>query len=66
MFYDLKSKNSRISVGDTVMMYFPSMHLDKAYKICRPFRGPYTVEKVFLNGVEVRSIETQVIRVVLD
>ena len=55
-FHDRKSKDPKISVGDRVMMYFPSKRLGKAYKFCRPFRGPYHMDKVFPNGAEVTSL----------
>ena len=68
-FHDRKSKDSKISVGDKVMVYFPSECLGKAYKFSRPFHGPYQVDKMFPNGAEVTSLDggrAQTIRVALD
>ena len=68
-FHDRKSKDPKISVGDRVMVYFPSERLGKAYKFSRPFRGPYQVNKVFPNGAEVTSLsgnKARTIRVALD
>lgn len=68
-FHDQKSKDPKISVGDKVMVYFPSERLGKAYKFSRPFRGPYQVDKIFPNGAKVTSLggnKTQTIRVALD
>jgi len=68
-FHDHKSKDPKISIGDRVIVYFPLECLERAYKFCRPFRGPYQVVKVFPNGAEVTSLsdhKTQTIRVALD
>ena len=68
-FHDQKSKDPKISVGDKVMVYFPSERLGKAYKFSRPFRGPYRVDKMFPNGAEVTSLNggrAQTIRIALD
>ena len=54
-FHDLKSKDPKISVGDKVMVYFPSECLGKAYKFSRPFCCPNQVDKKFPNGAEVTS-----------
>ena len=54
--HDRKSKDPKISIGDKVMVYFPSEHLGKAYKFSKPFCGLYRVDKIFLNGAEVTSL----------
>ena len=67
--YDCKLKDPKISVGDRVMVYFPSERLGKAYKFCRPLHGPYQVDKVFPNGAEVTNFsgnKTRTIRIALD
>ena len=51
------------------MVYFPSERLGKAYKFCRPFRGPYWMDKGFPNGAEVTSLsgnKTRTIRIALN
>ena len=58
LFHDRKSKDPKISVGDRVMVYFPSEHLGKTCKFSRPFHGPYQVDKVFPNGAEVTSLSS--------
>ena len=35
------------------MLYIPAERCGQAYKLVRPFRGPYRVEKIFPNGVEL-------------
>ena len=68
-FHDRKCKDPKISVGDKVMVYFPSERLGKAYKFSRPFRGPYQVDRVFPNGAEVTSLggdKRRTIRIALD
>ena len=45
-FHDHKSKDPEILVGNKAMVYLPSEHLGKTYKVSRPFHGPYRVDSV--------------------
>ena len=68
-FHDQRSKDPKLSVGNKVMVYFPSERLGKAYKFSQAFCGPYRVDKIFPNGAEVTSLgggKAQTIRVALD
>lgn len=35
------------------MLYMPAERSGQAYKLVRPFRGPYRVEKILPNGLEL-------------
>ena len=54
--YDKRAKDPKVSVGDTVFVYFPAKKSGRAYKFARPFQGPYLVKEVFNNGVQVKKI----------
>ena len=41
--YDKKSSASTLRVGDRVMVFFPSQVKGKAWKLARPYFGPYKV-----------------------
>ena len=51
-----EQKDPKVSVGDTVFVYFPAKKSGRAYKFARPFQGPYLVKEVFNNGVQVKKI----------
>ena len=53
--YDKREKDPKVSVGDTVFVYFPVKKSGRAYKFARPFQGPYLVKEVFNNGVQLAS-----------
>ena len=38
-------------------MYMPAARSGKAYKLSRPFHGPYRIVKMHKNGAEVRPID---------
>ena len=54
--YDKRAKDPKVSVGDTVFVYFPAKKSGRAYKFARPFQGPYIVKEMFNNGVLVKKI----------
>ena len=42
---------------ERVLVFMPAARLGKAYKLCRPFHGPYHVIGVHENGVEVKPVD---------
>ena len=54
--YDKRARDPKLSVGDAVFVYFPAKKSGKAYKFARPFQGPYVVQKLFNNGVQVKKM----------
>ena len=55
-FHDNKAKDPKIAVGDQVFVYFLSKKKGKSYKFARPFQGPYLVQKVYSNGIQLKRI----------
>ena len=55
-FHDKGAKQPILQVGDRVFVYNPSKKQGKAYKLARPFMGPYWILKLYDNGAELRSI----------
>ena len=45
-FHDREAKQPVLQVGDRVFVYSPSKKQGKAYKLARPFMGPYRVLKL--------------------
>ena len=43
-------------VGDRVFLYTPSERAGQAYKLARPFKGPYHVVAIDNNVVDIRRI----------
>ena len=43
--------------GERVFVYMPAAKSNTAYKLARPFHGPYRVVHVVDNGVEVRPVD---------
>ena len=54
--YDKRARDPKLSIGDAVFVYFPAKKSGKAYKFARPFQGPYVVQKLFDNGVQVKKM----------
>ena len=55
--YDKHSKESTLSVGDRVMVYMPQSVSGQAWKLARPFYGPYRVISLTQTTAEVRLID---------
>ena len=55
-FHDREAKQPVLQVGDRVFVYSPSKKQGKAYKLARPFMGPYRVLKLYTNGADLRLI----------
>ena len=45
-YYDRKSKQKEVSVGDRVMIHMPHEATGKAWKLARAFHGPFRVLSV--------------------
>ena len=56
-FYDRASKDPTYRVGDRVMVYMPGDVAGKAWKLARPYHGPYRVISLTPTNAEVRLIE---------
>ena len=52
--YDKKSSASALQVGDRVMVFFPSQVKGKAWKLARPYFGPYKVLSLTPTNAEVQ------------
>ena len=55
--YDKKSKASKLSVGDGVMVYMLHAVSGKAWKLARPFYGPYRIVSLTRTNAEVKLID---------
>ena len=55
-FHDKGAKQPILQVGDRVFVYNPSKKQGKAYKLARPFMGPYQILKLYDNGADLRLI----------
>ena len=55
--YDKHSKESTLSIGDRVMVYMPHSVSGKAWKLARPFYGPYRVISLTPTNAEVKLID---------
>ena len=67
--YDKSSRNSNFCVGDVVFVLMPALKTGPAYKLARPFKGPYRIAKLYPNGADLHSVEhprAQSIRVALN
>ena len=56
--YDKKSRLPEIKIGDRVMVYFPNEVKGKAWKLARPYFGPYSVIAVTPTNAEVKLINS--------
>ena len=68
-FHDKRANQPVIQIGDRVFVYNPSKKRGKAYKLARPFEGPYRVLKLHPNGADLKLISkpmATVIRVALN
>ena len=55
--YDKRAKESPMKVGDRVMVHMPGSVKGKAWKLVRPFHGPYRVVSVPPTNAEVRLVD---------
>ena len=55
--YDKHTKESPVKVGDRVMVHMPGSVKGKAWKLVRPFHGPYRVLSVTPTNAEVRLVD---------
>ena len=55
-YHDRQAKDPKVSVGEHVFVYFPAKRSGKMYKFARPFQGPYFVQEVFDNGVQLKKV----------
>ena len=55
--YDKHAKESPMKVGDRVMVHMPGSVKGKAWKLVRPFHGPYRVVCVTTTNAEVRLVD---------
>ena len=54
--YNKRARDPKLSVGDAVFVHFLAKKSGKAYKFAWPFQGPYVVQKLFNNGVQVKKM----------
>ena len=40
-----------------MFVYFPVKKFGRVYKFARPFHGPYLIEEVFDNGVQLKRVD---------
>lgn len=45
------------SIGDRLFVYMPAAKSGKAYKLSRPFHGPYRIITMHDNGADVRRVD---------
>ena len=55
--HDRKAKGTAVKPGDRVFVYMPAIRTGSAYKLARPYKGPYHVITTHPNGVELKSID---------
>lgn len=55
--YDKHSKEPTLSIGDRVMVYMPHSVSGKAWKLARPFYGPYRVLSLTPTNAEVKLVD---------
>ena len=54
--YDKRSSETKLKVGDRVMVHFPSQVQGKAWKFARPYFGPYKVLFLTSTNAEVQLV----------
>ena len=54
--HDVRARSAAFEEGERVFVFMPAVKSGKAYKLARPFHGPYRVVRVVENGVEVRPV----------
>lgn len=67
--HDKKARDIVFNPGDRVFVYMPAIRTRPAYKLTRPYKGPYRVITTHPNGVELQSVDhpkAKAIRVALN
>ena len=55
--YDKHSKETKLKVGDRVMVYMPGEVKGKVWKFARPYHGPYRLLSLTPTNAEVRLVD---------
>ena len=55
--HDRRATDPPFRVGDRVFVLMPGEKRGKAYKLAKPFKGPYRILSLFDNGAEVQLVE---------
>ena len=55
--YDHRSSVSKLKVSDRVMVHFPSAAQGKAWKLARPYFGPYRIISLTPTNAEVQLVD---------
>ena len=55
--HDKRAKEHQFRVGDRVVIHMPSAVTGKAWKLARPFHGPYRVLSVTSTKIEARLVD---------
>ena len=55
--HDKTARNAEFKVGDRVFAFMPAMKTGPAYKLARPYKGPYRVMQLYPNGAELLLID---------
>ena len=55
--HDKNTRDFKFAVRDRVFMHMPAIRSGPAYKLTRPYEGPYQVIATHLNGVELQSVQ---------
>ena len=55
-YYDCQAKPRQFAPGDRVFVHMPAAKSGQAWKLARPFHGPFRVTEVMDGGVEVAPV----------
>ena len=55
--HDKTARNAEFKVGDRVFAFMPAMKTGPAYKLARPYKGPYRIMQLYPNGAELLLID---------
>ena len=56
-YHDKRVRMPTFTEGGRVFVYMPAARSGKAYKLSRPFHGPYRITKMYENGADVRPVD---------
>ena len=59
--HDHHARPATLKSGDRVFVYMPGSRTDKAYKLSRPYHGPYRVVTALDCGVDVRPVDNSML-----
>ena len=51
--HDRKARDVNFRVGDYVFVHTPTLKMGPAYKLARPYKGPYRIVAIYPNGAKV-------------